>query len=433
MTSLILTPALISSFQNHPALPRHSWYLIAGVALTALNRPHDLCIVFKHAIDPMNNASKDKAALHDDQLAIARRMREALLKMAPIGGWPKTITALLALKNATPLDLLDEPLSSSPSSRAEELSSVPSSRIIDRGQIFFDRIYGSVSKRVMDQLDQSGTEDLGLTARLMYGYVLSNTAVLNAVETSFALIAGLIPQDLNPLLKGHLRGALNNGATVEEAVVMVENEVGVDNVEDEADELEDVLIELLELVEDEELVLLELLEVVLLLLPKEVDVVLGALDVEDVVLEALELENLEDVVLDVLELEAVVLNMLELEAVVLGALEVDEIVLGMLELEDVELELDEVLLGMLEVGELEELVELEEADDVVGMLLDDVVNEVVDVEDEEVIDVTDDELLDGLELDGELVAAEEDEVVIIEAEEDNAEEESVVMVYIPTG
>lgn len=78
---------------------------------------------------------------------------------------------------------------------------MPSSTILHRGQIFFDKIYGKVSKRVMGQMDRSGTEDLGITARIMYGYILSNTNVLTAAESSFVLIAGLIPQDVNPQLK----------------------------------------------------------------------------------------------------------------------------------------------------------------------------------------------------------------------------------------
>ena len=45
-------------------------------------------------------------------------------------------------------------------------------------------------------MDRSGTEDLGITARLMYGYIFSNTNVLSARETSFVLVAGLIPQDV---------------------------------------------------------------------------------------------------------------------------------------------------------------------------------------------------------------------------------------------
>lgn len=53
----------------------------------------------------------------------------------------------------------------------------------------------------MGQMDRSGTEDLGLVARLMYGYVLSNTIVLSSAETSFVLMAGLIPQDVGPYLQ----------------------------------------------------------------------------------------------------------------------------------------------------------------------------------------------------------------------------------------
>lgn len=53
----------------------------------------------------------------------------------------------------------------------------------------------------MTSLDHSGTEDLGLAVRLTYGYVLSTTAILSEVETSFVMIAGLIPQDVRcPLL-----------------------------------------------------------------------------------------------------------------------------------------------------------------------------------------------------------------------------------------
>ena len=50
----------------------------------------------------------------------------------------------------------------------------------------------------------------------MNGYILSNTNVLSAKESSYCLIAGLIPLDVNMQLKGHLQGALNNGASVEE-------------------------------------------------------------------------------------------------------------------------------------------------------------------------------------------------------------------------
>ncbi len=129
---------------------------------------------------------------------------------------PQTINALLELKKVTPEDLLDDPDGPSPTGRRTEIYETPAPQMMQRGQTYFEAVYGKITRRVMGQMDRSGTEDLGLMARLMYGYVLSNTAVLSPAETSFVMIAGLIPQDVNPQLKGHLRGALNGGATVEQ-------------------------------------------------------------------------------------------------------------------------------------------------------------------------------------------------------------------------
>jgi alkylhydroperoxidase/carboxymuconolactone decarboxylase family protein YurZ len=123
---------------------------------------------------------------------------------------------LLELKKATPEELLDDHEGFSPTGRRVDIYETPAPQIMQRGQVFFERLYGKITRRVMGQMDRSGTEDLGLVARLVYGYVLSNTSVLSAAETSFVMISGLIPQDVNPQLKGHLRGALNGGATVEQ-------------------------------------------------------------------------------------------------------------------------------------------------------------------------------------------------------------------------
>ena len=94
----------------------------------------------------------------------------------------------------------------------------------------------------MSQMDRSGTEDLGLVARLMYGYLLSNTRVLSASESSYVLIASLIPQDVRPFLfhnqgiginmmqvnaqlKGHLVGATHHGGVSIEDVRAVRDVV----------------------------------------------------------------------------------------------------------------------------------------------------------------------------------------------------------------
>jgi len=84
----IVTPALLSSIRSHPNLPRHTWYYIAATTLTVLNRPDEIPKVYKHAIDHGPDCV-DKLPNHDEQLKISRRMREALVKTAAIGGLPK--------------------------------------------------------------------------------------------------------------------------------------------------------------------------------------------------------------------------------------------------------------------------------------------------------------------------------------------------------
>lgn len=105
----------------------------------------------------------------------------------------------------TPEDLLDATPGDKPSPRFKDVYQTSPSEVLERGQTFFNQIYGKISRRVMGQMDRSGAEDLGLMARLTYGYVLSNTDVLTPAETSFVLIASLIPQDVS---EKHLIGLL---------------------------------------------------------------------------------------------------------------------------------------------------------------------------------------------------------------------------------
>ena len=183
MASSIVTPTLLSSIRQTPQLPPSTYYLLAATALSTLNLPHEIPSVFTHAITH-GPSSKDTKPSIAEQLLIARRTREALVKSSAIIGLPKTINALFSLKAATPKNLIDDPLGFNPSGRAIDIYNRSPSVIMARGAQFFEKVYGKVTGRVMGQMDRSGTEDLGLLARLEYGYVLSPTGVLNAAETS---------------------------------------------------------------------------------------------------------------------------------------------------------------------------------------------------------------------------------------------------------
>ena len=84
----LLTPALLAAIRGQPHLPSHAWYFVAGVTLSVLNRPDDIADVFKHALEKGPTRLDTKPG-RDEQLVMARKMREALVKAAAIGGLPK--------------------------------------------------------------------------------------------------------------------------------------------------------------------------------------------------------------------------------------------------------------------------------------------------------------------------------------------------------
>ncbi|KAK9461583.1 AhpD-like protein [Lipomyces oligophaga] len=255
-----LTPAVLASLRATPLLAS-SWYYIAAATFSVCNQPEAVPIIFKYAIEndagtagqsiiidrvdyeepsaksgpnrsvsPSSHyGSEDESLIVDtagkDPVVvqkIVRQLREALLKGSALGGLPKTINALIQLRNATPPQFRDAvPFRNAvlPDGH-DSIGSVSSPeevlQEVNRGKEFWDQVYGKVARRVMGQMN-SAYPDLGQYALShIYAPLLSYTGILSAKETSFVVVACLVPQDVNPQLKGHLRGGLNNGATVEE-------------------------------------------------------------------------------------------------------------------------------------------------------------------------------------------------------------------------
>lgn len=84
----IVTPALLAAIRKYPKLPQHTWYLITATTLSVLNRPDEIPFVYRYALDHDAGAF-DSTHVHEEKLRISRRMREALIKAAAIGGLPK--------------------------------------------------------------------------------------------------------------------------------------------------------------------------------------------------------------------------------------------------------------------------------------------------------------------------------------------------------
>lgn len=93
MSSLpaIVTPALLSSLRSHPGLPGHAWYFIAATTLSQLNRPDEIPKIYQHAL---RHGLGDTVPSQDEKLCITRRVREALIKAAAVGGVPRVVADL---------------------------------------------------------------------------------------------------------------------------------------------------------------------------------------------------------------------------------------------------------------------------------------------------------------------------------------------------
>ncbi|ODV79182.1 carboxymuconolactone decarboxylase [Suhomyces tanzawaensis NRRL Y-17324] len=199
---------------------------------------------------------KFKYSSSDDILAcqsqIAAKVREVILKSVALAGLPKAINALMILKTVTPTamkpstlpvrpcivkpghvpssDIVGEDLNGTNFDQSADTketidgpispSSINVKRIQEdlyRGSEFWNAIYTSkVNTRIKRQMVNAYPDLWYFAYHNVYSPLLSFTEVLSARETSMCVVASLIPQDVNPQLKGHLKGAYNVGVSKEE-------------------------------------------------------------------------------------------------------------------------------------------------------------------------------------------------------------------------
>lgn len=191
----ILTPAHLEKLRNWPHL-RDTWYFISAAVLTVNNKPHAIPHLYKYTTTcyPLSQ-----------HMEITNKFRESIFKTAALAGLPKVINSLTELKNATPLEL-----------RAHDQLRPDKTDFKSEGENMFDHVYGKVSERVQTNMKAAYPDLWWFVLNFQYGPLLSNTEILSAKETSLVILSALVPQNVDPQLKGHLKGAVNSGATIEE-------------------------------------------------------------------------------------------------------------------------------------------------------------------------------------------------------------------------
>lgn len=221
------------------------------LSAVGVNLPDILIPYTYHDKLPLSYRFNRSEDINKLQMNIAGKFREVILKSAALSGLPKAINALMILKSVTPNNLKPElkparPLIVSPgnylsndvliedfegtndrpTNLTDTIDGPISTNLINtkqiqlelsRGSKFWNSVYSpKVNKRIRNQMYNAYPDLWYYTYHHVYAPLLSFTNILTDKETSMTVVSILIPQDVNPQLKGHLKGALNVGATKEE-------------------------------------------------------------------------------------------------------------------------------------------------------------------------------------------------------------------------
>ncbi|CUS24769.1 LAQU0S19e01200g1_1 [Lachancea quebecensis] len=244
MTVQILTAQrLVQLATFHPKL-QNTWYLLAAATFSACNEPQEIPRLYHFAMinelwagqglkaankaieitqETENPQSQLSEAYQDPtpfQKLTTEKFREVLLKSSALTGLPKAINSLRALKTATPEGL--EPAAEKVDTGGDMAwtdtkrpAQQDGQQTVRNGIEHWNKIYNKVSGKVANNLNSSYPDLWQFTLCHIYGPLLSYDEVLNAQETSLTIIASLVPQDVNPQLWGHLKGAVNVGCDPE--------------------------------------------------------------------------------------------------------------------------------------------------------------------------------------------------------------------------
>jgi len=135
----------------------------------------------------------------------ADEIREALLTLAPFCGFPRTLDALAL---ARPLLGPGSPDRGAPPGA-------------ERGAAFFDVVYGKDAPKIRAKLVDLDPNVARWIEKDAYGAVLSSPGISPSLRERIAVVL-LVAQGLRNQLSGHVRGALNFGATRDEIAAFLD-------------------------------------------------------------------------------------------------------------------------------------------------------------------------------------------------------------------
>ena len=192
------------------------WYILTTSLLLSFHKEKLVADLWRHIIRTVTDTN--------DQLAVARCIREACLKSSTLVGFPRVrvaltqsypnhpnlpnhssqaINALIAFKTA--IDTSTPHLSSILSSDQSLRSPISSAQKSSRGMEFFKQIYKQHTGRVLAAMDETSGGDLTYFAiNCIYGELLADHSIVGARDTGLLEFVCCLADDCAPQAKGYV-------------------------------------------------------------------------------------------------------------------------------------------------------------------------------------------------------------------------------------
>ncbi|KAI0692332.1 hypothetical protein BC835DRAFT_1277883 [Cytidiella melzeri] len=201
------------ALSNSKAVLANPWYIVAATAYGSSNRPEGIPAVWHHAYQDLRRAQAEQRhaaeIAHQEQLLLARRMREGLLNAGLLCGYSRAINGLVALHEVMPEELRDKKTLRNTNTTMDEH--------VRNGEKLFQSMYRNTADDIQGLLHDIFPDMGWFSNTVGYGITYGGTDVLAQVEISYLLVAALICMDTPRQVAWHLANAQHGGASLEEA------------------------------------------------------------------------------------------------------------------------------------------------------------------------------------------------------------------------
>ncbi|KAI0648367.1 hypothetical protein C8Q79DRAFT_1045071 [Trametes meyenii] len=208
-----LYPADGPSTKAYPGALANPWVIVAAVAFSASNAPEAVPVVFEHALAELRADQQARGVAGDaavqEQLNLARKVRESVFQSGLLSGMPRTINSLFTLSEVMPEALRETKTLRDTNKHMSECDR--------RGEELFRAMYRDTADTVQGLLD-AAYPDLGWFCNTVgYGLTYGGASVLTQVESTYAIVAALVAVDAPRQVGWHLANARHGGADPREA------------------------------------------------------------------------------------------------------------------------------------------------------------------------------------------------------------------------